>query len=227
MSSDAARGVYVCLDGGDGTGKSTQAKRLAERLGAEGRSVLHLREPGSTRFGEGLRALLLDPATGELDPVTEVLAFSAARATMLREQVEPALAAGTDVVAERCCVSTLVYQCLAQPDPQGSLRELWHSVTARVHGQAPIDRLFVLDVDADTAAARRQGADDRIEARGLEYHRAVAVGFRSFVDDEAAQSGIVRSVTLVDASQSVDQVGETLRYGLRDLIPADDGGVRS
>ena len=93
---------YVALDGPDGCGKSTQAAALARWLDAEGAEVLHVREPGSTPVGEALRDLLLSPSTGELQPITEVLLFSAARAELMQHVVRPALAAGKVVVAERC-----------------------------------------------------------------------------------------------------------------------------
>ena len=92
---------YVALDGPDGCGKTAQARALVQWLTAEGRPVLHVREPGSTPVGEALRQLLLSPATGELQPVSEALLFAAARAELVAGKVAPALRAGSVVVSER------------------------------------------------------------------------------------------------------------------------------
>ena len=107
------RGRFIVLDGIDGCGKSTQAKRLVAALGRRSeRAPLHVREPGSTAVGEGLRALLLAPEH-DLDPGTETLMLAAARRALLRERVAPALAEGRDVVCERFHPSTYAYQAEA------------------------------------------------------------------------------------------------------------------
>lgn len=195
---------YLALDGGDGVGKSTQAKALVSALRERGVEVEHLREPGSTRFSERLREILLDPATGDLDPRTELLAFSAARAQMLEETVRPLLDRGVTIVSERCCVSTLVYQCLASD--RGELVRLWQDVSRGLHEKVPIDDLLVLDLPVDVAARRRPDEEDRIEARGLSFHDRVHAGFRRFVEDESLREGIVRRVHRVDASRSIEEV---------------------
>ena len=105
--------AYLVLDGPDGGGKSTQSRALVEFLRQRGRTVHHLREPGSTPVGENLRQLLLSPQTGDLQPLTEVLLFTAARTELAARVIGPALARGEDVVSERCFASTLAYQCLA------------------------------------------------------------------------------------------------------------------
>lgn len=173
---------YVALDGPDGCGKSTQAAALATWLDAEGADVLHVREPGSTPVGEALRELLLSPATGDLQPISEVLLFSAARAELMQRVVRPALQAGKVVVAERCYLSTMVYQLLAAERPSpGVLDPVWfEDLTRRVHGDCLPDAIFLLDVAPEVSAqrrGRRSGGDDRIEARGDDYHRRVRDGY--------------------------------------------------
>lgn len=194
---------YVQIDGPDGGGKSTQAAALCEWLRAGGRTVLHVREPGSTPTGELLRQLLLQRSTGELAPVTEALLFSAARAELVRQVVAPALTRGEDVVAERGYLSTLVYQALA---PQPGLDPDWVlAVTREVHGPCLPDAVFVLDVPAATAAGRRAGrAPDRFEARGADFHERVRAGFLRACELEPRAQ-------LVDASRPFAAVQEDLR----------------
>ena len=122
------RGFFVVLDGVDGCGKSTQAKLLVDSLGAgDVDAPLHLREPGSTRAGEGIRRLLLSGEV-ELLPAAETLLFTAARRQMLEELVAPALAAGRDVVCERFHPSTFAYQAVGgglDEDEVWTLLEGW------------------------------------------------------------------------------------------------------
>ncbi len=200
-------GLYLVLEGGDATGKTQQAARLVEWLRGRGATVRHLREPGSTPTGEALRRLLLDPATGDLLPLTEALLFSAARAEMLRNEVAPAVAAGEVVLVERCYLSTLVYQGLAT----GHDPEFLRTVTAAVHAELWPDRIFLLDVDEATRAARAQraGKADRIEERAGQFHQAVQQGYRDVVDQR---------VTVVDARASLDEVQASLRQLIEPLL---------
>jgi dTMP kinase len=207
--------VYIVLDGPDGGGKSTQAELLCTWLRERGRSVQHLREPGSTPVGEALRGLLLAPATGELLPLTEALLFSAARAELVARVIAPSLQRGEDVVAERCYVATLVYQCLAPAGPAGTGVEFdWAiDVARRVHGPCVPDAVFVLDVDAATAAARRRRRDaDRFEARDDAFHARVRQAYR----DVAARDP---SVQLVDASRDTAAVQQELRRRIARWVP--------
>ncbi len=202
---------YFVLDGPDGCGKSSQARALCDWLREQGRAVLHVREPGSTPVGEALRQLLLSPTTGELQPISEVLLFSAARAELVAKVIAPALAAGQVVVAERCYLSTVVYQGLAHAvGPAAgagvSLEPEWLlDLTRRVHGAVLPDAIFVLDVPSIVAMARRTArTDDRIEARGADYHERVR---RGFLQASAAE---VRAV-VVDAAWPFASVQAQLR----------------
>ncbi|MGE3174137.1 MAG: dTMP kinase [Planctomycetota bacterium] len=195
--------AYLVLDGPDGGGKSTQAELLTGHLRQLGRTVHHLREPGSTPVGEALRALLLDAATGELLPLSEVLLFTAARAELVARVVAPALHRGDDVVAERCYASTLAYQCVAATP--GVDFDWVLDVTRRAHGPWLPDAIYVLDVDVETAKARRSSrAADRFEGRDDAFHQRVRDAYRVV----AARDPIVE---LVDARGAADAVQQDLR----------------
>lgn len=203
--------TYLVLDGPDGCGKSSQAVGLAAWLRDQGRVVVHVREPGSTPVGEALRQLLLAPATGDLRPVTEALLFSAARAELVTNVIAPALQRGDVVLAERCYLSTLVYQSLAAPD--GLAVEQVFEVTRAVHGAHLPDVIFVLDVAAEVARSRRAARhEDRIEARGAGYHDQVRNGFLRACELEVRARRI-------DAGRAFDDVQQELRTQVARWLP--------
>lgn len=191
-------GRFIVLDGIDGCGKTTQAGRLAAALEAAGREPRHVREPGTSKVAERIRALLLEP---EL-PITakaETLLFAAARTQSLYEVVQPALSAGGDVVCERFHPSTYAYQAVAggeDPERVRALLEEWA-------GDPAPDLVLVLDVDPEAAARRRGGDHDRIEMKGLEFQKAVARGYREWVELDP------RAV-LVDGNREQDLVFESV-----------------
>ncbi len=186
----------MVLDGVDGCGKSSQAKRLVARLAAQGRRTLHLREPGGTPLGEALRELLL-AKTMDIGAASEVLLFAAARRALLDQAVEPALASGHMVVCERFGASTFAYQAYA-----GGLDEQLVLTLLGQWAQNPApDAYVILDLDATQARARRGADRDRIEAKGLEFQRRVRAGFLRYARlDPRAR--------VVDAREDADQVEE-------------------
>lgn len=171
---------FLVLDGIDGCGKTTQAKLLVEALSRSAAlAPLHLREPGSTAAGERIRELVLSHEH-DLDAGVELLLFAAARRQMLSEVVAPALREGRDVVCERFHASTFAYQAVAGGLPERDVLEL----LARWAGEPAPDRIVVIDVEPERAARRRSRPGDRIEAKGLEYQRRVAQGYRRYVELE-------------------------------------------
>lgn len=197
-SDGARRGLFVVLDGIDGCGKSTQANVLLGALSDEGHGVLHVREPGSTRVGEALRLIVLS-REHDMGPRVETLLFVAARAQMLDELVEPALAKGYDVVCERFHPSTFAYQALAGGLDERHVLELLE----RFAGNPKPDVVIVLDVQPDRAAARRPAATDRIEDKGLEFQRAVARGYRRYAE-------LVPETIVIDGAGDEDTVARDI-----------------
>lgn len=205
--SGAGAGCYLVLEGPDGCGKSSQAEALTRRFQTLGREVVHLREPGSTPVGEHLRTLLLNPASGDLSPWTEVLLFTAARLEMFRQEVKPALVRGSVVLVERCYLSTMVYQGLALDEaarvPLERIEELTQAAYAQ-GGLALPDRVIVLDLDWEHASQRMASrVMDRIEARGASHWQAVRDAYVVLAGDRSECS-------LVDARGALDDVSEQL-----------------
>jgi dTMP kinase len=185
--------VFISLEGIDGSGKSTQAKLLAEALGPE---TLLIREPGGTSAAERIRELLADPAL-EIDPFAELLLFSAARADLVSRVIRPALEAGTHVVADRFADSSVAYQGGARELGTSHVLSLTDTV---IDGLWP-DVTVLLRVDPEVGLGRADG-EDRFESEGLDLQRAVAEAY-----EEIAQIASDR-VVVVDGSGSVQEVHE-------------------
>lgn len=188
----SGRGTLVVLEGGEASGKSTQARLLAERLDA----VL-TREPGGTALGERVRVLLLDPAVGPFDARTEALLVAAARAEHVVEVLEPALEAGRTVVSDRFTASSLAYQGYGRGLDVSHVECLNRWATA---GLAP-DLVILLDVPGDEARSRlrRSGRTlDRLESEEAEFHERVAAGFRALARVETSRWVIVDGVGTVE-----------------------------
>jgi dTMP kinase len=183
--------LFVSLEGIDGSGKSTQAKLLAEALGPE---TLLIREPGGTEAAERIRDLLADP-TLELAPFAELLLFSAARADLVSRVIRPALEAGKAVVADRFADSSVAYQGGARELGTSHVLSLTDTV---IDGLWP-DLTLLLRVDPEVGLGRADG-EDRIEAEGLELQRAVAETY-----EEIAQIASDRVVVL-DGAGSIEEV---------------------
>lgn len=195
----APRGRFITFEGGEGTGKSTQARRFAAHLRARGLEVVETREPGGSPGAEAVRHVLLSGAAEPLGPQAEALLFAAARADHVDQLIRPALQEGRMVVCDRFLDSTRVYQGALGAVPAALLDAL-ESVAAR--GARP-DLTFILDVPADLglkrAAARGQGTD-RFEKEDGAYHGKVRDAFLALARAEPERC------VVVDASGSEDEV---------------------
>jgi dTMP kinase len=184
--------LFVVLEGGEGSGKSTVAAALADALRIGGREVISTREPGGTRAAEALRSLLLDDRFADADPWCEALLFAAARADHVARVIRPALDRGAVVVCDRFVDSSVAYQGVALGLGEQQVRQ---ANAPAIRGAVP-DLTVVLDIPADEGLARAVGRN-RMEARGLSFHRAVRAAFLEFaardpggylvIDSHAAQ----------------------------------------
>ncbi|MDB5707188.1 MAG: Thymidylate kinase [Sphingomonas bacterium] len=205
-------GRFISLEGGEGAGKSTQAKRLAEALGARGIATLVTREPGGSEGAEAIRGLLMQGAVARWSPHSEALLFAAARADHVEKLIRPALGAGTWVICDRFIDSSRAYQGVAGGIDDAAVLAL-HAFGSR--GMLP-DRTFVLEVAPEQGRARaevRDGAEaDRFAARGNAFHADVAAAFRRFAAHEPER------VRLIDASGTPETVTGALLANLADLL---------
>jgi dTMP kinase len=199
-------GRWIALEGGEGTGKSTQARRLAEALGAE-----LTREPGGTPAGARIREVLLDPALGALDGRAEALLMAADRAHHFATLVRPALEAGRVVVSDRSVWSSLAYQGYGRGLDLGEVRGIsdW-----ALRGRWP-DVAVLVEVPASVVEARLATAGrvpDRFESAGDAFHRRVSDGFRALA---AAQPDLW---VVVDGAGDPDVVGERIAAAVGDRL---------
>jgi dTMP kinase len=183
---------YLALEGVDGSGKSTVAGALVDRLTRRGIAALVVREPGGTPLGEAVRELLLD--SQKLDDWAEVFLFAAQRAELAREVIGPALAAGTWVISDRSYYSSIAYQGRARGLGEGKVREINETGLDDV---VP-DHVFVIDVDPGLAL-NRQDRPDRIGREGEEFQSEVRA---CYLDLAASED----KVTIIDGAMTVDEI---------------------
>ncbi|MGB3147725.1 MAG: dTMP kinase, partial [Paracoccaceae bacterium] len=167
--------MFISFEGIDGSGKSTQARRLAESLIAGGHEVILTREPGGSPGAEEIRKLVLEGDPDRWSAETELLLFTAARRDHMERTIRPALAAGKIVITDRFADSTRMYQGLARPDLRAATDQL-HQLMI---GQEPA-LTFLIDIDPEQGLARargRMGHEERFEDKGLAFQQRMRVGF--------------------------------------------------
>ncbi len=197
------KGLFITLEGLDGCGKSTQAKRLEEALTQQGYPVLLTREPGGTKLAEAIRNLILTPSREELHPLTEILLYTAARTQHVNFLIKPALKDGKIVICDRFVDSSIAYQGYGLGYDLHIIRE----INRMAVGAFLPDLTFLLDIDTEQGIHRIQSrsnagrqAVDRIEARGAEFQAKVRRGFL----DLAAQEP--RMVLVPSSRRSIEEI---------------------
>lgn len=209
------RGKFITFEGGEGCGKSTQAALLKEALEETGLEVVVVREPGGTKLGEKIRALLKDELEDPPCDRAELLLFEAARAQLVEETIRPALEKGAWVISDRFSDSTLAYQGYGRGLPLDVLRR---ANEFAIQGLKP-DLTVLLDVPPETAASRmrrRESATgtpaDRIECAGREFHERLRRGFIELAEAEPER------FARVDAGGSEDEVRERVWKSLKRVL---------
>ncbi|WP_242186567.1 dTMP kinase [Sphingomonas sp. CARO-RG-8B-R24-01] len=206
-------GRFLSLEGGEGAGKSTQARLLAAALADRGIDALITREPGGSEGAEAIRRLLMEGSVGRWSAHSEALLFAAARADHVEKTIRPAIGAGRWVICDRYLDSSRAYQGLAGGIDDAAILAL-HGFGAR--GLLP-DRTFVLELSPEEgrarAAVRDGAAADRFAARGDAFHADVATAFRRFA---AAEPDRFR---VIDAAAEIGVVSAALLADLADLLP--------
>jgi dTMP kinase len=204
------KGLFISFEGGEGCGKSTQIRRLADRLGGAGREVLALREPGGTPIGERIRNLLQhDAEAASMTSEAEILLFAASRAQLVREVIRPALAKGLVVLCDRFLDSTTVYQGVARRLDRGRVA----AINDFAVGETLPDLTLLLDLDAEEGcrrASRRNGPSDRMEGEKQEFYEAVRRGYLELAKQEPRRFAVIR------ADGDEESVGASIESTLRD-----------
>lgn len=196
-------GLFLSFEGIDGSGKSTQAKRLAAYLRDQGREVVLTREPGGSPGAEEIRALVLEGDPDRWSAETEILLFTAARRDHLERTILPALERGQIVICDRFADSTRMYQGLSRGDLRGVVDQL-HDLMI---GREP-DLTLLIDMDPDTGLSRalgRQGHEERFEDFGSDLQRKMRQGFLDLAQEFPTRFHVI------NGAQDVDQVASDIR----------------
>ena len=213
------RGCFITLEGGEGAGKSTQARVLAAKLKDAGHNVILTREPGGSPGAEIMRHVILSGAAEPLGPSAEALLFAAARLDHLTQTILPALQRGDWVICDRFSDSTFVYQGIAgKVDPAFILQ-----LETLTVGQDRPDLTLMLDLPAEEGLARarkRSEQGDRFEDEALEFHEAIRAGFKAVAIDQPERC------VLIDASREPEKVAERIWRAVVSRLPVFATGER-
>ena len=193
-----SKGLFISMEGPDGSGKSTQIELLKQYFEETGKEVIITREPGGNRISEAIREIILNKDFTEMSPTTEMLLYASARAQLISEVIAPAIDSGKMVISDRFVDSSLVYQGLAR----GLGVENVYEVNKHAIGDYMPDITFMFDLPAEVGLSRKKDQKelDRMELEGLEFHKKVAEGYR-----EMAQRFPER-ITVVDATLPVQDI---------------------
>jgi dTMP kinase len=211
--NDDTRGYLITFEGSEGSGKTTQIDRIANRLETHNHDVLVTREPGGTEIGEKIRTILMHEECGKaMKPETELLLFAASRAQLVREVIEPALEKGQIVLCDRFLDSTTVYQ--------GVGRRIASEPVAMINqfavGNLMPDLTIVLDLPAEIGLerARRRAKEmpDRMQEENIEFYRKVREGYLVLA------KALPQRFLVINASQSIEKVEEDIWNGLHSHI---------
>ena len=210
-----SRGRFITLEGGEGAGKSTQARILADWMRGHGLSVELTREPGGAAGAEEIRSLLVNGEPGRWDALSETLLHYAARREHMVHRVNPALAEGRWVICDRFLDSTLAYQGYGLNVPRDVIKQIGKAIL----GDFLPDLTIVLDVSPETRHARvtaRAGAEDRYERMNEEFHARVREGFKAIVAAEPERCALISADGSQEgiATQIQSVVAERLKIGI-------------
>jgi len=206
--------MFFSIDGGDGTGKSTQLELFGRWLEESGHEVVTCRDPGSTGLGEAVRGILLDRHDLDIDHRSEMFLYMAARTQLVEEVIRPALDEGKIVVSDRYLLANVVYQGYAGGV---DVETLWEVGRVATDGLMP-DLTIVLDMPADAAAGRLDRQLDRMELQGDAFHARVRDGFLK----EAARlkDPIDGPIVAIDAAESIEAVQTKIRAAASKVLDA-------
>jgi dTMP kinase len=203
-------GVFITLEGGEGAGKSTQAKRLADSFRLSGREVVLTREPGGSPGAEEIRGLLVRGDAGRWSALTEALLMNASRADHLERTIRPALARGAVVISDRFADSTDAYQGAGGGLPAETVTALYHAVVGPTRPKLTL--IFDLPVEVGLKRAAARGGDERFESMGLAFHQRMRDRYLAIAAREPDRCVVIDAVRPPDevAARIAEAVSERL-----------------
>ncbi|HPJ21297.1 MAG TPA: dTMP kinase [Clostridia bacterium] len=204
------KGLFISIEGLDGSGKSTQVRYIQEYLHGRNIRTLLLREPGGTKIGEKVRDILLDARNTEMDSVAEMLLYASSRAQIMAEKVIPALEDGITVICDRFIDSSIAYQGYGR---ELDINEVYNVNYTAVRHILP-DITFFLDQHPDTSLRRRKEASkaDRLENEKMEFHNRVYKGYKELC------SRYPERIKVLDAGESIEEIGEKITKHLESFL---------
>ncbi|MBR1772620.1 MAG: dTMP kinase [Eubacterium sp.] len=204
------RGIFITMEGPDGSGKSTQIELLKEYLEGAGYDVLITREPGGNRISEAIREIILNSEYTEMSPVTEMMLYASARAQLIAEVIGPAIESGKAVISDRFVDSSLVYQGMAR----GLGVETVYEINKVAIGEYMPQLTIMLDLPAEVGISRKKDQKelDRMELESLEFHKKVAAGYR-----EMAQRFPER-IKSIDATLPIEEIYGIIKGSVEGLL---------
>jgi len=201
------KGIFITLEGPDGAGKSTQVENIKSYFENAGREVVVSREPGGTPISEKLRNIVLDNGNAEMDDITEMFVYAAARAQHVSEKIRPALDKGSVVVCDRFVDSSIAYQGYGR-----NLGDQVAEVNRYATGGLEPDVTFFMDLDPEIGRSRiGKDVRDRLEQQKLDFHYRVYEGYKAIC--EKYPERVVR----IDATRTIDEIKEDIYSKLEDL----------
>jgi len=204
------RGIFITMEGPDGSGKSTQIDLLKEYLESAGYDVLITREPGGNRISEAIREIILNSEYTEMSPVTEMMLYASARAQLIAEVIGPAIESGKAVISDRFVDSSLVYQGMAR----GLGVETVYEINKVAIGEYMPQLTIMLDLPAEVGISRKKDQKelDRMELESLEFHKKVAAGYREMAER------FPERIKRIDATLPIEEIYGIIKGSIEGLL---------
>jgi dTMP kinase len=204
------KGLFISVEGLDGSGKTTQAKEIEKHLNEKGYRTLLLREPGGTPIGEKIRKILLDPKNAEMDEVAEMLLYAASRAQITAEKILPALEDGCCVISDRFIDSSIAYQGYGRQLNVGEVTEV---NLAAVRHTIPDITFFIDKPPEDSLKRRRESSKaDRLENEEMDFHKRVYKGYRELCDRDPGR------IKQIDGNRDIEAISSEITGILNKLL---------
>ena len=203
-------GLFITIEGPDGSGKSTQIKKLAAYLEQKGHGVVVTREPGGTRISEKIREIILDRENIEMDPVTEALLYAASRAQHVAEVIQPAVDSGKTVICDRFVDSSIVYQGIGRGLGIDAVENINRIAVKNI--LPDITFLFQLCPEVGLERKSEQGEKDRLEQEALDFHQKVFQGYQRL------KALYPQRIVVVDASGSIEEIHKDVIFAIEKRI---------